>query len=300
MTVESIGILMPGDMGHGCAIAFRENGFRVVTCLAERSARTRGLAAAAKVEVLETLEDVVREADLILSILPPESALEQARAVASAMADADRRPAYADCNAISPATARTVAEVISGVGAVFIDAGIIGRNPVRERGGTRFYVSGSDVSAIESLNGRGVVVRGLGEEIGRASAMKMIYASATKGTFSLHAATLTVARAMDMTEPYFKELAESQPAMLAAMERMVPRIPLDAARWLGEMREIAETFEAAGVTRGFHDGAADMMALAARTPMASETRETVDESRTLDQALDQYVDALRDRHSQSD
>lgn len=296
MTVETVGILMPGDMGHGCALAFHANGFRVVTCLAGRSARTRGLADKAGIEALGSFEAVVREADLILSILPPEAALEQARAVAAAMVAASRYPPYADCNAVSPATTREVGEVIAGAGAVYIDAGIIGRNPVREKGGTRFYVSGPDTSAIEVLDGRGVVVRGLGDEIGRASAMKMIYASATKGAFSLHAATLTVARAMDLTEPYFKELAESQPAMLAAMERMVPRIPLDAARWQGEMREIAATFEAAGVTRGFHDGAADMMALAARTPIASETRETVDESRTLDQALDLYVAALREYH----
>jgi len=296
MTVETIAILMPGDMGHGCALAFREHGFRVVTCLAGRSARTRELAEAAKIEVLEGLEDVARQADLVLSILPPEAALDQAQTVAKAMITADRRPAYADCNAISPATARQVGEAVAAAGAVFIDAGIIGRNPVRELGGTRFYVSGPDLSAIEALNERGVKVRGLGDEIGQASAMKMIYASATKGTFSLHAATLTVARAMDMTEPYLAELAESQPAMLAAMERMVPRIPLDAARWLSEMREIAATFEAAGVTRKFHDGAADMMELAARTPIAKETRETVDESRTLIDALDQYVAALDEFH----
>lgn len=293
MAIETIGILMPGDMGHGCAQAFRETGFRVVTCLAGRSARTRGLAEVAAIEDLPSLEDVAREADLVLSILPPESALDQARLFAAAMTAADARPVYADCNAIAPDTALKVAGVIEAAGAVCIDAGIIGRNPVRENGGTRFYVSGPDLSAIEALDGKGIVVHGLGSEVGRASAMKMIYASATKGTFSLHAATLTVAHAMGMTEPYFKELAASRPDMLAAMERMVPRIPLDAARWAGEMREIAATFEAAGVTRGFHDGAAAMMELAARTSIAEETRETVDETRTLTEALDQYVAALR-------
>ena len=293
MAVETIGILMPGDMGHGCARIFRDHGFRVVTCLEGRSARTRNLAANAQIEDLASLNEVAREADLVMSILPPESALEQAQRFGAAMKAADARPVYADCNAIAPDTVRRIGAVIEAAGAKFIDAGIIGRNPVRENGGTRFYVSGPDVSAIEALDGRGIVVRGLGDEIGRASALKMIYASATKGTFSLHAATLTVAHVMGMTEPYLLELKESRPAMLDAMERMVPRIPLDAARWAGEMREIAATFEAAGVTRGFHDGAAAMMELAARTAIAEETRETVDESRTLSEALDQYVAALR-------
>lgn len=292
MRVETIAILMPGDMGHGCGQAFRENGFRVVTALDGRSERTRGLAARAGLEDLGSFEAVVREADLVLSILPPESALTQARLVADAMIAAGARPAYADCNAIAPATTRKVGAEIARAGAVYIDAGIIGLNPVKTGGGTRFYVSGPDTSTIEQLDGRGCIVRRLGPEIGRASAMKMVYASATKGTFSLHAATLTVAQAMGLTETYLKELGESQPAMLAAMQRMVPRIPLDAGRWIGEMHEIAATFAEAGVTPKFHDGAAAMMELADRTPIAAETRETVDESRTLEQVLEMYVAAL--------
>ena len=58
MSVKTIAILMPGDMGHGCAIAFRENGFRVVTNLAERSERTKGLSAKAGLEDLGSFEEV--------------------------------------------------------------------------------------------------------------------------------------------------------------------------------------------------------------------------------------------------
>lgn len=37
MTIETLAILMPGDMGHGCAKAFQACGFRVVTNLTGRS-----------------------------------------------------------------------------------------------------------------------------------------------------------------------------------------------------------------------------------------------------------------------
>ena len=74
---------------------------------------------------------------------------------------------------------------------------------------------------------------------------------------------------------------------------MVPRIPLDAARWEGEMSEIANTFSEAGITPKFHQGSAEIMSLANKTPIANETRETVDQSRSLNQALDMYVDALK-------
>jgi hypothetical protein len=115
--------------------------------------------------------------------------------------------------------------------------------------------------------------------------MKMIYASATKGTFALHAAVLTAAHKLDLSSDYFEELKYSKPDTLAAMERMVPRIPLDAVRWEGEMHEI-------GVTPKFHLGSADMMSLANKTPIAKETRETVNVNRTLIEALDMYVEAL--------
>ena len=61
MSVKTIAILMPGDMGHGCAIAFRENGFRVVTNLAERSERTKGLSAKAGLEDLGSFGSSVRD-----------------------------------------------------------------------------------------------------------------------------------------------------------------------------------------------------------------------------------------------
>ena len=44
MTKATIGILMPGDMGHGCGKAFINNNFKVISCLDGRSTRTKKLA----------------------------------------------------------------------------------------------------------------------------------------------------------------------------------------------------------------------------------------------------------------
>ncbi len=292
MAIETVAILMPGDMGHGCAVVFREHGLRVITDLSGRSERTAGLAEKAGLDDVGSLVEVARQADLILSILPPERALAQAEAVGAAMSEAGAAPPYADCNAVSATTSRRIGTVIGAAGALYIDAGILGWNPVKSGGNTRFYASGPDISPLEALDGKGIVVRSLGAEIGTASSLKMIYASATKGTFALHTAVLTAAHSLGLTDAYLKEIEESRPAMLESMRAMVPRVPLDAGRWIGEMHEIAATFAEAGVTPKFHEGAADIMELADRTPIASETRETVDTSRTLEQALDMYVAAL--------
>ena len=198
-----------------------------------------------------------------------------------------------DCNAISPKTANKINETISSKFCNFIDAGIIGLNPIIEKGQTRLFVSGPNTNPIKILDGHGFIIKDLGKQIGKASAMKMIYASATKGTFALHAAVLTAAHKLNLSSEYFEELQYSKPDMLAAMERMVPRIPLDAARWKGEMLEIADTFSEIGVTPKFHIGSAEIMALADKTPIANETRETVNVNRTLIEALDMYVEALK-------
>lgn len=292
--VGTVAIPSPGDMGSGVGRELIARGFRVRTCLAGRSERSRRLAEAAGLEPADSLDALVASADVVLSILPPAAAEGFADETADALRRTGARPAFADCNAIAPATARRVAARIAraGTGAVFIDAGIIGAAPGRSGLPTRFYCSGPDTSALEALDGPNLRVRRLGGEVGQASAMKMVYAAVTKGTFTLHAAALTAARVHGLSEPFHAELAESLPAELAAMRRMVPRLPLDAARWVGEMHEIAETFAAAGLPDDFHRGAAQVFELLARTPIAAETRETVDPSRTLDDALDVYAETL--------
>jgi len=293
MSKKTVGILMPGDMGHGCGKVFLENNFRVVSALNGRSNRTKKLSETAGIEDVASIENIVNYSDIILSILPPEKAYEQAVQVNKVILKSQKPITYVDCNAISPETVKKINQEISSEFCNFIDAGIIGLNPIVEKGQTRFYVSGPNTDPIMMLNNKGIIIKDLGKEIGKASAMKMVYASATKGTFALHAAVLTTAHKLGLSNDYFTELEYSKPDILSAMERMVPRIPLDAARWEGEMHEIAKTFADAGVTSKFHEGSAEIMSLANKTPIAEETRETVDKNRSLIQALDMYVEALK-------
>jgi len=136
-------------------------------------------------------------------------------------------------------------------------------------------------------------VRDLGDEIGRASAMKMIYASSTKGAFTLFAAVAVMAELAGLRDEIFHELEQNQPTTMATIKRMMPRIPLDAKRWIFEMEEIARTYDTLGMTPHFHQGAAAMMQLADQTPLARRTRETAQDDTALADVLQIYVDALR-------
>ena len=284
---------MPGDMGHGIAKVLVENNFKILTFLRGRSKRTLKLANEAKVINIDNFENFLKEVDIILSIIPPEKAFQQAKFVTSFSSHIEKKITYVDCNAISPNTCLKIEKLFNNKHFEFLDGGIVGLNPIVEKGKTRLYISGKDTEKLDTINNKGIIVKNLGSEIGKASAFKMIYASATKGTFALHAAAITAASKTRLFDEYVEELEFSKPEILKAMKNMTPRIPLDASRWEGEMYEIAKTFKTLNLTHKLHEGAADIMKLAQKTPISKENRQTYNESRTFEEAVNMFVKASK-------
>ena len=292
MSVHTVAILSPGDMGSGVGFALGQNDIDVITCLRGRSNRTRQLAADAHFRDIPTLGLLVEQADLILSILVPDQAVMVAQQVAAAMRSSGKHALYADCNAVSPQTTRKIESIITEAGGQYVDGGIIGGSPTH---GTppRFYVSGEHTDVVSELDGKGITVKPIGEEVGRASGIKMCYAALTKGTSTLQAALLSAAESMNLTDELIAEFEFSQPAALKQISNGISRLPPNAHRWIGEMLEIASTFDHLGVTPSFHQGAAEMYRLLSRTPYASETPENADKSRSTRDTIRAVVDLLQ-------
>ena len=288
---KRIGIISPGVMGAAVGRVLVENGCHVVTCLTGRSDITRERAEKAGMVGLADIDAVVAASDMILAILPPADALLLARVVAAAMNLTRFTPVYVDCNAVSPATTREIARLMQEAGAPFIDAGIIGGPPSGDYA-PRFYCSGPETGPLMALDGMGIEVKDAGPEIGAASGVKMCYAGLTKGTLTLHTAVLVAAERLGLRDILWREFEASQPKVAEKMAENVPFLPADSARWVGEMEEIAATFEQAGLPAGFHAAAADIFRLLASSPFASETRETMKHDRTLDQAVRAYAEVL--------
>ena len=126
-----IAIVAQGAMGAGVGALLRRGGAQVVTSLNGRSAASAKRAQDAGMSPVSDAE--LASADMLLSILPPGDALAFANRMAPHLAAATRKPLFADCNAVSPATVRRIAEVIAATGAEFVDAGIIGGPPRASR-----------------------------------------------------------------------------------------------------------------------------------------------------------------------
>ena len=301
MALHTIAILSPGDMGHGIGAALGRSGFDVTTCLAGRSARTHQLAQQGGFRTVATLDELVVEADIVLSILVPAQAERVGQAVARVISTQSVDTPFVDCNAIAPQTTQRIEKQIVNAGASFIDGSIIGPPPGRGQP-PRLYVSGQGARALSALDGDEITVKVMGDRVGDASSIKMCYAALTKGTATLRVALLTAARALGVDAALTAELAASQENVLRQMRAIIPALPANAHRWIGEMEEIAATFDSVGVSPGFHQGAAAVYRLLGQTEFAHENPETIDTERTLETTIEAMVALLSifpdDRYSQ--
>jgi 3-hydroxyisobutyrate dehydrogenase-like beta-hydroxyacid dehydrogenase len=291
-TINAVGLLSPGDMGHSVGKVLVHNGMPVHTCLAGRSERSAELASAAGLTLHDSFEDLVQSVDMFLSIVPPARATEVARQIADAVTSSGTSLVYLDCNAISPETTREVGRIVEAAGVTFIDGGIIGSPPKIDGAIPRIYVSGPDAEQATILNKHGLDIRPIGDVVGHASGVKMCYAALTKGLTALGTELMVAAEAMGLTGPLREEFELSQAKMLEHLERSVPGMPPKAYRWVGEMEEIAKTFDDVGLTPKMLLGAADMYTLVGQTPLANETPEKRSRGKTLQDVVEILNEAL--------
>jgi putative dehydrogenase len=266
-------VVAAGMMGSAVAARLRERGAAIRTTLAGRSAASVARAAAAGMTGVADDSELVDGVDIVLSIVPPGEALGLAERLAPLLAAARRKPLYLDCNAVSPATARRIAEVIAPTGAALVDGGIIGGPPKAGYGGPNIYVSGAAAQGATLLRDYGLAIRVLDGPIGAASALKLSYAGLTKGLTALGAAMFLGAAAAGSDAALIAELGESQKEMLAWLRRQVPSSYDKAYRWVAEMQEIADFLEPNEAASQIYAGVARLYELLAAANAAPRSPE---------------------------
>jgi len=268
-------------MGSALADTLVRGGARVVATLDGRSERSARLAATAPIELLPDLAAVVREAEVVLSVVPPEAAPAVADDVARAAQEGGAAPLFADLNAISPATARGLA----GGRLELVDGSISGPPPAKGRT-TRVYLSGPRAREIAALPFEGVDLVVVGDEVGSASAVKMSTASVYKGTSVLLLQALHAAHENGVLEHVVADLRAGAPHLVSNVERRIAVAASKAHRYAGEMREIAATQDAAGLTPALFEAMAEIYERIAETELAQSNPEDVPQVRALADVLD--------------
>jgi len=239
-------------MGAAVGACLVARGLRVLFVSTGRGPATRARAHAAGLEDSGTLARALAAA-AVLSVCPPHAALALAREVAGFGFGG----IYVDANAVSPETTRKIAQTVTAAGAKFVDGGVIGPPPI-SGGTTRLYLSGGPARQIAELfSGSPLQAIVLGGPAGAASALKACYAAWTKGAIALLAAIRALARHEGVEDALLSEWKASQPSLQKRSEAISAEAR-KAWRWMGEMEEIAASFEAAGLPGGFHRAAADI------------------------------------------
>jgi 3-hydroxyisobutyrate dehydrogenase-like beta-hydroxyacid dehydrogenase len=234
-----VAIVAAGNMGAGVGGRLVEHGVEVLTLLTGRSAASQKRAKEAGM-IGVSAEQLV-DVDLLLSIVPPASALSFAEQTAFALKSARRKPVFVDCNAVNPTTVRHIQAVIAATGTDFVDAGIIGFPPRPGSPKTpHIYASGEHAPKLAVLSEYGLDIRVLDAPVGAASALKMAYAGINKGGQALFSAMVLAATRAGSADALREELMESESPILAAMSERIPQMYSKAWRWAPEMLEIAE------------------------------------------------------------
>jgi 3-hydroxyisobutyrate dehydrogenase-like beta-hydroxyacid dehydrogenase len=251
---QTIGILHPGAMGLSVAATAQNSGHTVYWASEGRSPQTAERAARLNLPDAHTLTTLCEACSVILSVCPPAAAESQAKEVLSH----GFRGLYVDMNAIAPQRVTRIADMMAEQGTHFVSGSIIG-GPAWQPNSTWLYLSGSEAQTVADLFSAGPLETAvLGEDITKASALKMCFAAYSKGTTALLCAVMAAAEALNVRDDLEAQWSRNGSTFAEEAAQNVRQVTAKAWRFSGEMQEIAATLSSAGLPAEFHLAAADI------------------------------------------
>jgi 3-hydroxyisobutyrate dehydrogenase-like beta-hydroxyacid dehydrogenase len=263
----NVGILHPGQMGISIAASAKNSGHTVFWASDGRSNESQQRAAEHDLQDAKTVAALCQTCEAILSVCPPAAA----ESVALEVIAEGYSGLYLDANAISPQRATRIAESMTEAGINFVDGCIIG-GPAWQPNSTWLYLSGPDAESAAALFSAGPLETDIiGEDYSKASALKMCFAAYTKGTTAMLCAILAAAEALNVRDDLNRQWSRNGSDFAEQTENRVRRVTDRAWRFVGEMEEMAATFDGVDLPGDFHNGAAEIYRRIADFKNAPET-----------------------------
>ncbi len=218
-------------------------GARAFDIAAERTAAIRDCGLIPSADAAATVDG----ADIVLSLVTADQALV---AASEAAAHLRAEALYCDCNSVAPATKRAAAKVIEAAGGRYIDVAVLA--PVQPAAlGVPLLLAGAPAEAArKALANLGFTnLRVVGEEVGCASAIKMIRSVMVKGIEALTAEMMLAADAAGVADEVLASLdaSERQRPWVERAEYNLERMRSHGSRRAAEMEEVSKTLESLGV-----------------------------------------------------
>lgn len=249
-----IGFIHPGAMGISLAVSAQVTGHEACWVPTDRSPETINRAQEYGLTEFQSLAELCEECSIIISVCPPHAALD----VAQQVLDASFQGIYADANAIAPEKTRSMEQMMCVPGIEFVDGGIIG-GPAWQPESTWLYLSGPQANQVSDCFSEGLIeTELLGNEIGKASAIKMCFAAYTKGITALLCAIMAAADDLGVRSELEQQWSKNGSDFAERTRNRITRVTAKAWRFSGEMKEIAATLESTGLPPEFHLAASDI------------------------------------------
>lgn len=205
------------------------------------------LAAQDGLMVAADAQEALAGREMVLSLVTADSALPAAQEYAAFL---PKGAIWADCNSVAPGTKREAAAAIEAAGGCYVDVAVLAPvDPARLN--VPLLLAGREAGRAETmLREAGFAnIRIVGDEVGRASAIKMIRSVMVKGIEALTAEMMLAAQEAGVVDEVLSSLDASEKAWPWARRAAynIERMVTHGVRRAAEMEESAKTLTGLGI-----------------------------------------------------
>ena len=250
--IQRIAILGFGEVGGIFGNDFAQLGIEVSVfdiLLVSKRHRERIVSKARTcgVKAEESLNDCLRDAQLVISAVTASSAVDVAKDAGPLL-----RPGqvFLDINSVSPQAKRTAAGYVERSGAHFVEAAVMAAVPGQRLKVPMMLGGAHAAEAAERLRSAGMNATVLSQQMGVASAVKMCRSLMVKGMEALAVECLFAARRYGTEDAVLESLAATYPGMgwtEHLPDYLISRVAEHGERRAAELREVAEALYDVGV-----------------------------------------------------
>lgn len=234
-----IALLFPGDMGTQIAKELIRNNYNVTTAGEGRSQKTLQNIKDSGIIDRGSLQSVVEQTDIILSLSSPEASLELAKNTVSCLKNTNNHPIYIDLNSNTPEIALSIENLFSSINIRFINGAVMGASKDIPDNAT-LIVSGMYRNLFIDQFSEFFKVKDAGDKTEAASAYKLLFSMVNKGMNALFFETMTAAAHFGILDELNESLKEFLPGTYQDLVKTTPTYPQHIFRRIDEMKGLTE------------------------------------------------------------
>jgi 3-hydroxyisobutyrate dehydrogenase-like beta-hydroxyacid dehydrogenase len=222
----------------------------------------------ADVVLVESLDELARRSEIIMSTVVSSVALTVAEAAAPHLSG---QHFYMDLNSTSPEVKQEIAGIIATCGARFIEAAVMAGVPPLGHKVPMLLCGEAVPELMARLSPYGMELENFGPEIGRATATKMFRSIVVKGLEALFLECVLAASRYGVAERVLDYVGTGYPGIdwNKLAHYLIGRTAIHGERRAYEMEEVARTLRAMGIEPIMAEAAARRILMAASAGLKS-------------------------------